>query len=226
MLSNITAGLPCPHFLRGPMQLRSVVLLGIAALMTGCASRSTSATLGSYEVLQPRLISASSGTRLHLARPAYVQLLSTSSRGVELLYPGRGAEPAFFDAGAHTLDVPLLRQPPAGGCTPHESSVSAYGDEVGTRIGGLTRSFTRRGQRRACHREGTRIESHASSIFHVLVLASEAPLSRDLIQEVAASLKPDPGAEPAEIAADFAARLMEAEGGSVWAGSVVSLRVR
>jgi hypothetical protein len=209
------------------MRFHSVVLLGMAALLAGCASRSATVTFGSYEVLQPRLVSAPSGTRLHLARPAYVQILRTSSHGVELLYPDRGAEPAFFGAGAHTLDVPLLRQPPAGGCTTHESSVSAFGDEKGTRIGGITRTFTRRGQRLACHRPGTRIESGAAPVLHLLVLASESPLSRDRINEVAASLKPPAGAEPAEIAAAFTTRLIEADGDRVWAGSVVSvLRIR
>jgi len=210
------------------MRTRSAVLLGVVAMLAGCASSQPAMrTIGAYETLQPRLVSSPSGTRLHLTRPAYIQVLRISPAGVDLLYPDHAAEPSFFEPGAHTLDVPMLRQAPAGGCTVYESSVSAYGDEPASPGSGSIRTFTRRGQRRACHRPGAMMGSYVSPVWHVLVLASEEPLLPERIREVAASFMPVAGADPSDAASDFATRLTEAEGISVWAGFLSTvMRVR
>lgn len=209
------------------MRQQLAVLLLVLSLLPGCAySRPAVQTLGAYDVLQPNLVNSPSGMRLQLAQPAYVQVLRTSPHGAEPLYPYRLDQQRYFEAGTHTLDIPVFRQAPSSGCASYEIPVSAYPDERDIRGGGITRTFTRRGQRAACYRSTARMEPYLSPVWHVLVLASEAPLQMDRVFEITASFEPPAGADPMESAAALAARLTEAEGFLVWAAHISSVRVR
>lgn len=194
-----------------------LMLLGLA--LPGCVStRAPTQRLGAYELLQPQLSHGPSGTMLHLARPAHVQILQISSEGLVRLYPRNPDHATYFEAGSHPIDiVHWRRSASAGACAPHESYGSAWPDERDRRPSTRdTRTSTRRGRSTIC----TGSSRTQTPTREVLLLATERPLEMEQIEDLIATQPTSGGVEA------LAAHLGVAAGTNVWAAYLTQVSVR
>lgn len=197
----------------------ATVLVTLALALAGCASnRAATLRLGEYERLQPQLSHGRSGTLLHLAHPAHVQILQLSSEGVVQLYPRSPEHATYFEAGSHPIDVLTWRRSAStGACAPHEGSTSAWPDERDRRPSTReTRPSTRRGRSTLC----TGSSRTRTPVRDVLILATEKPLESEQIENLIASA---PAARDMQA---LAAQLEVAAGTHVWAASLTQVLVR
>lgn len=202
------------------MRVHSATALMILVLaLAGCAStRAPTQRLGAYELLQPQLNHGRSGTVLHLARPAHVQVLQISPEGMVRLYPQNSEHGTYFEAGSHSIDILRgWRSTPAGACAPHEGYDSAWPDERDRRPSTQnTRPSTRRGRRTLC----TGSNHTRTPVRDVLLLATEKPLETEQIDDLIASRPASEGTK------SLAAHLSAAVGSSVWAAYLTQVLVR
>lgn len=207
------------------MRFRSaatLLLLGLSACAWGGAGVRSA---GAYDALRPKLTTAGSGPRIHLARAAYVRVYAGEPQGLELIYPQREGQAQRFTAGWSGLDAPLVGG--AGGtvCRTGETRVYSTDRDFQQRMPGHLRWTNDRGVNLTCARElGTPLT--AGLVRPVIVIASEVPWDDAALEAAFSSLTSVGTGDPMDEAEAVARALVRAAGEGVSAALVSLQRVR
>lgn len=166
-------------------RIAPAVLTLLTLALLGCSSaRPTPHAFGSHEPFDLQLDRAG---WVELSEPAYLAVIELTPGGAVVHYPEESEEVVPFRAGRSRLRVGVVMPAPYAG--------NRYCDRPGERFatsqslnrvppGSQMREVTRRGYRYYCYRPPTfSLASRPEASVHVVLVASRAPLTREVLEQ-------------------------------------------